>query len=350
MENLGIRRDEMLLRVHDALGQTGISALRGRAVSTLSGGERQRLALAGILAMQPRLLVLDEPLSQLDTNGAASFMDTVAALTSRGTSVLLAEHRTEQVLARATRVLTIAGGRVQPGQRGANGARPDERLRAHHDVLPAAGRTADAGWALHRLTAGVGGQPVLAGVDIAAGAEVVVLTGPNGSGKTTLLRTIAGLLPPLSGTVERTHARAAYLPQNPTALLHRPTVRAEIEWTLRHESASVRSAAADAMLDTFALREVASRYPRDLSSGQRQRAALAAVLAGAPALALLDEPTRGMDRAARRALVGAIRSLRARGCAVVLATHDRELADAVAARVLTLEEGAVREQPALALA
>ena len=163
--------------------------------------------------------------------------------------------------------------------------------------------------------------------------EVVAVTGPNGSGKTTLLRVLAGLFQPDAGQVTRPAGRTAYLPQDPGALLHRPTVREEVGLTLS------RSGARDGLWPALAemgLTELAERYPRDLSGGERQRAAIAAVLAGRPALALLDEPTRGMDPAARRRLVTAIDRVAGEGGAVVVATHDEELAGAVADRVLRL--------------
>jgi energy-coupling factor transport system ATP-binding protein len=170
--------------------------------------------------------------------------------------------------------------------------------------------------------------------------EVVALVGANGSGKTTLLRTIAGLLAPLAGRVERRPGRIAYLPQNPSALLHRATVRSEIDWTLRR----TRSAGdAGTVLEELGLGTVAGRDPRDLSSGQRQRAALACVLAGSPSLVLLDEPTRGMDEAARAALTAAVARVAERGGSVVVATHDQDLVAAVATRVVELREGAARE-------
>src|SRR5438105_2328660 len=148
---------------------------------------------------------------------------------------------------------------------------------------PSGGRRA---WHLHRVTAGPARTPIVHDVDLhGAAGEVVALIGPNGSGKTTLLRTIAGLLTPLSGHVERTTGPIAYLPQNPTSLLHRRTVRAEVEWTLRHEGARTR---ASDTLSEFGLAGVADRYPRDLSTGERQRAAIAAVLAARPVVALLD--------------------------------------------------------------
>ena len=147
---------------------------------------------------------------------------------------------------------------------------------------------------------------------------------------------IAGLLAPLSGSVSRPAGRTAYLPQNPGALLHLPTVRAEVELTLRRTGSAD---SAEPLLEAMGLTGLADRYPRDLSSGQRQRAALAAVLAGSPDLVLLDEPTRGMDAAARRALAAAVGELTARGSAVILATHDSELIAALAGRVVELSNG-----------
>jgi energy-coupling factor transport system ATP-binding protein len=181
---------------------------------------------------------------------------------------------------------------------------------------------------------------VLQDLDLAGGTgEVVALTGANGSGKTTLLRTIAGLLPPLAGSVERRPGRIAYLPQNPSALLHRATVRSEIDWTLRRTHSAGR---ADSLLEELGLAAVAERDPRDLSSGQRQRAALAAVLAGSPSLVLLDEPTRGMDGAARAALTAALARVAERGGSAVVATHDPQLVAAVATRVVDLGDGVAR--------
>jgi energy-coupling factor transport system ATP-binding protein len=188
--------------------------------------------------------------------------------------------------------------------------------------------------------------PVLHDLDLAGGSgEVVALTGDNGSGKTTLLRTISGLLPPLAGRVERRPGRIAYLPQNPSSLLHRASVRSEVEWTLRRTGST---AGAGALLDELGLGDVAGRDPRDLSSGQRQRAALAAVLAGAPSLVLLDEPTRGMDGAARRSLVAALARVAGAGGSAVVATHDQQLVAAVASRVVELRDGAARERRTMA--
>jgi ABC-type multidrug transport system ATPase subunit len=191
------------------------------------------------------------------------------------------------------------------------------------------------------VTAGFSGRVVLDAVDVAGRrGEVVALCGPNGGGKTTLLRLIAGALSPIAGRVERRPGRIAYLPQNPTALLHRPTLRSEVNLTLERAN---ESEPAEVILQELGLMAAAGRYPRDLSCGERQRAALAAVLPGQPDLVLLDEPTRGMDAAARKALVSLVSRLRDRGSAIVLATHDADLRAQLADRVLRVSGGRVTE-------
>ena len=332
LENAALPRAQMNDRVDEALAGLAIEHLRGRRLTTLSGGERQRVQLAAVLAMRPLIVALDEPTSQLDPEGAEAVLAACRGVARDGRAVAVAEHRLETLLPAADRLLRLEGGRVGPTTRedlrSETAARP---LRPHDPALAWEMRDVAAG------PAGPAGPVVLDGISLAGGVgEVVALVGPNGSGKTTLLRTLAGLLAPHAGAVRRPAGRTAYLPQNPGALLHLPTVRAEVELTLRRTGAAEPP---EAMLSAFGLTALADRYPRDLSSGERQRAALAATLAGSPTLVLLDEPTRGMDPAARRSLVAAVGSLAAGGAAVVVATHDTDLAAALGHRTIVLRDG-----------
>ncbi|HET9780721.1 MAG TPA: ATP-binding cassette domain-containing protein [Candidatus Dormibacteraeota bacterium] len=321
LENLGVAPRTMHDRVDRALAEIGVEHLRHRRMRTLSGGERQRVALASVLALQPRVLVLDEPASQLDDDGAARVLAAATDFAAAGRAVVIAEHRPEMLSRSATAVLAVDAGRI------------DGRWEPKDDEIPTQPRTVPGAgaWTLTDVTAGHDRNAVIGDVTLdGRQGEIVVLTGPNGGGKTTLLRTIAGTLKPLAGKVERRPGRVAYLPQNPAAILHRPSVRAEVDLTLQW---SGENGDVTAIVESMGLTAVAGRYARDLSSGQRQRAAVAAVLVGRPQLVLLDEPTRGMDARARTALVRVVRALRDGGAAVVLATHDagleRELADRV---------------------
>jgi energy-coupling factor transport system ATP-binding protein len=335
LENMAVPRSEIAGRVEEALHAAGIAELAGRTVRTLSGGERQRVALASTLAMRPSLVVLDEPTSQLDPEGAQMMLRAVTSLVGEGRSVIISEHRVGDLLGQAAGLVLVDRGDVTTVD--PHSWRPPAASFRPARVA-AAGREA---WALENVSAAFDGRPVLDGVDLAGrSGEVVVLSGPNGGGKTTLLRLIAGSLAPHGGDVWRRPGRVAYLPQNPTVLLHRPTVRAEVSFTLERSGETGRP---EKILEELGLLPVADRYPRDLSSGERQRAALAAVLPGNPALVLLDEPTRGIDASARGALVALVARLRDRGASVVLATHDDDLRSALADRVIRVSGGKVAE-------
>jgi energy-coupling factor transport system ATP-binding protein len=335
LENMAVPRRELSGRVEEALAAAGIADLAGRTVRTLSGGERQRVALASALAMRPSLVVLDEPTSQLDPDGARMVLAAATRLVDQGRSVIISEHRLDDLLRKAAGLVLVERGNVTT-------ADPHSWSPPTPSLRPA--RVAAAGgeaWALENTSAGFDGRLVLDGVDLAGhSGEVVVLSGPNGGGKTTLLRLIAGSLAPRGGDVWRRPGRVAYLPQNPTVLLHRPTVRSEVSLTLERSGEMGRP---EKILEELGLLAVADRYPRDLSSGERQRAALAAVLPGSPALVLLDEPTRGIDSSARAALVALVGRLCDRGASVVMATHDDDLRNALADRVIHVGDGKVAE-------
>jgi energy-coupling factor transport system ATP-binding protein len=334
LENVGMPRAEMRQRVELALHRLGLESLRNRRLVTLSGGERQRVALASALVLSQRLVVLDEPTSQLDPEGREALLDACQELVDSGCGVVLAEHRLEMLAPRAAGFVFVEDGVVEGPAAMADLAARLPRLPERKPPGDAPGAVA---WVLEGVSAGYGGVPIVERVGLSGRrGEVVALRGPNGSGKTTLLRVIAGLLEPLAGRAERGDGRVAYLPQNPQDVLFRPTVRAEVELTIARTKGRPNG---DSLLDRLGLKQLADRYPRDLSTGERQRAAIAAILAGGPALAVLDEPTRGMDVAARTALIDLISDLRSAGTAVVLATHDADLAAAVADTVVDLAGG-----------
>lgn len=335
LENLAFPPNKMRDQIDRALREVGAQHLSGRRMRTLSGGERQRIALASALATQPHMVAMDEPTSQLDDEGAQMVLWAVLRVAESGRSVVVSEHRYAHLKTAASAVAEVDHGRVR------SFSVEDWRPPALPVAKPRSGAIGEEAWLVSELVAGFDGEAVLKGVSLSGHeGEVLALSGPNGGGKTTLLRVIAGTLAPMSGRIERKPGRIAYLPQNPAALLHRPTVLSEVELTLHradeHESP-------DLILHQLGLAHVSGRYPRDLSSGERQRAALAAVLPGQPHLVLLDEPTRGMDLAARQALIELILRLRDAGSSIVLATHDRELRDAVADRIALVCGGKVTE-------
>ena len=361
-----------------------IPHLLDRALDTLSGGELQRVALAAAMVGRPRLVLLDEPTSQLDPVAGDELISLLRRLNEEwGTSVILAEHRLERCLMAADRVVAMVAGGIAfdggseeflswsleadpalatPGARLfdlAGLGPPPVGVKRARRALQTAGiapvgagvvedrrngargrralRSADLAFDVRdlwvELDHGDGRTDVLRGVELAvARGERIALMGRNGAGKTTLLRAAAGRLSPVRGRAMTPHD-CALLPQSPTDLL----VRERVDEELPGEAG--RSA-----LATVGLEWAAGADPRDLSGGERQRLALAIVMAGragadVPGLICLDEPTRGMDRARKEDLAAWAGGLTGRGAAVVIATHDVEFAASFADRVVLLGDG-----------
>src|SRR5260370_19786723 len=214
----------MAVRVEEALDGAGAAHRAGRSVRTLSGGERKRVAVASALAMRPLLVVLDEPTSQLDPEGASMVLDAVGDLVRQGRAAVIAEHRLERLLMQATASVIVENG-------SASGDWPVAYSPPAIRSTPSRGGA--VAWSLAGVTAGFGGRPVLDAVALTGHqGELMALPRPNGGGKTTLLRRVSGALSPIAGEVERRPGRIAYLPPEPTASLHPPTLRSEVSPTL----------------------------------------------------------------------------------------------------------------------
>ena len=346
LEQAGLPRPRIAERVAEALAAVGLLDQAWRSLDSLSGGQRQRLAIAAALALAPEALVLDEPTSQLDDAAAERVLRLLRAMADAGRTVLLSEHRLD-------RVLGFVDGRIDLGPGGGAAGGPSSPA-ADSGPMPSAPPIAAPGEALLTLVDvgfSHGSRPVLADVRLTLRAgELVALTGPSAVGKTTLLRLAAGLLTPSSGAVRREAGLSGpraltWLPQDPAQLLLAETAREELAITLRaHGLAPVGRHDPDAWLARLGLSHLAERHPRDLSTGERQRLALAALLVMDPRLLLLDEPSRGLDDGNLARLVSILQDLVAEGRTVLLATHDGRLLPAVH-RILRLEGDPEAGQP-----
>jgi len=394
MENHNLPQTVMRRRVEEVLDQLSIAHLRHRRVETLSGGERQRVAIASVLTLQPSVLILDEPTSQLDPQAAEEVLTTLQKLNEDlGLTIVISEHRLERVAQYADRVCYLpAAGRPpivgEPRQVLAQAelAPPLVRLgRAlgWHPLpltikegrpfatellaqrLPSKERPAAANGPRRRPSLAIAarnvwyhyngtdnGTAALRGVtlDVKRG-ELVALMGRNGSGKSTLLKNLVGVLRPQRGRIRildqdtagmaltEITRRVGFVPQNPGRLLFNETVAEELAFTRRAHQ--LPQADITPLLNQLGLNGLAQAYPRDLSTGERQRAALAAILVAEPEILLLDEPTRGLDYLNKEQLTHILTDLRHRGVTVIMATHDVELVARCADRVVILGEGQV---------
>ncbi|MGH2592395.1 MAG: ABC transporter ATP-binding protein [Anaerolineae bacterium] len=397
MENLGVPPLTMRKRVEEVLDLLGIAALRDRPVASLSGGEQQRVAIASALALQPHILLLDEPTSQLDPLAAEEVLAALDRLNDDlGLTIVLSEHRLERVIQHADRLIVMRGadgppivgsprevmaqielappvtklGRalrweplpltVKEGRRFVDSriAYRISHVAPDHAPLRPRGRGLRLPiftlLELRRVSHAYGDRAALRDVSLRVDAgEFLAVMGRNGSGKTTLLKCAVGLIKPKSGDVlvrgddirdkrvDEVAAHVGYVPQNPGALLFADTLRDELRFTLKHHGIEAGQAASAELLAALGLDRLAESYPRDLSTGERQRAALASILVARPSILLLDEPTRGLDYVNKQRLIEALEGWRRDGTAIVMATHDVELIARAADRVILMAEGEI---------
>jgi energy-coupling factor transporter ATP-binding protein EcfA2 len=388
MEQLGVDPGTMRRRVEETLDLLGIHDLRDRPLRALSGGQQQRVAIGAVLTTHPRVLVLDEPTSALDPTAAEDVLGTLARLVhDLGLTVLVAEHRMERVVPFADRMLVLEAGRLTEGLaadllRDSVVAPPLVELGrlAGWQPLPLTVREARRRTSVLRerlaepvrrtapdgevvldaadVVVRYGRTTAVAGVSLQArGGEVVALMGRNGSGKSSLLWALQGARSRAEGrvTVDGRDPAAApagearrlvgLVPQTASDLLYLDTVAGECR--AADHQAGVPDGTCAVLLDRLTPGVDLGRHPRDLSEGQRLALVLAVMLTADPAVVALDEPTRGLDYEAKRALGAVLAELAHEGRAVLVATHDVEFAAEVADRVLVLAGGeVVSEGPA----
>jgi energy-coupling factor transport system ATP-binding protein len=382
LENAAWPLARMRARVPEALALVGLAGFEDRRSTRLSGGEQQRVAIAGVLALEPRLLVLDEPTASLDPAGAAGVGKLLADLRSqRSTTIVLVEHRAALAWPLADVVLALdADGRpIEAGPPGQVLARSGRQLRDAGIWLPPAavatdadtdaGAEAAAGEA--RRTAARAAQdtqpapilslsnvrfgfepshPVLRSIDLQVSpGERIGLVGPNGSGKSTLLRLVMGALRPTAGEIRlggldprrlspTAIARlAGYVVQDPELGFLGDSVREEVEIGLDPGQVPYARELCERLrlpLETFG-----DRSPYRLSGGEQRRLSLVTGLARRPALLALDEPTYGQDRRGHEALVAALDDLVGEGSAMLAATHDEQFVRDATDRWIELDGG-----------
>lgn len=385
LENLGVSQDVMRRRIAEVAHFFGIEPWMRKAVASLSGGQKQTVNLAAVLAMQSRLLLLDEPTAQLDPVAEKNFLHLLFRVNRElGITVVVATHAPEAMADYATECICLEDGRVKPlpltqvkaGWVASGAVTPASTCAAGNPapvpaadgsafapsagnfatipatdglaLAPAAGNFATAPAVAPALSAddtyfryAKGADWVLRGIDIAiARGGVHAIVGGNGCGKSTLLRVFAGALRPERGRVKNACARMqALLPQDPKALFVCDTVREELdEWQKR---CGYDDEAVSAMARRFGLDVLLDRHPYDLSGGQQQKLAFAKLLLTSPDLLLLDEPTKGLDAPSRLEVVHALRAFADEGRTVVMATHDLAFASAAADGVSLLFDGEV---------
>jgi len=376
LENLGMPRAEIYSRVDEALNFLKIPHLRNRETFNLSGGEKQKVALAGVLAMRPSIILLDEPLASLDPASAQDTLDAVRLLADQGLSVLMVEHRVEDVLRiKPERVMFMSEGEIRylgdvaglskvVNYREVKLPAEDIVERAKHDpapveinVLPGVTSLQPESEALVRFENVAFGYEseveILHGINLQINrGDVIAVLGPNGAGKTTFVKHAIGLLKPKSGKVfvggrDTTEASVAeiasmlgYVFQSPSHMLFAPTVREELAFgptNMKHTKEQIELEVKEA-LKIVNLSDKEQDPPLALSFGQQKRVSIAAILAMRSRILVMDEPTAGQDYQNYMNFMDSILQMPAFE-AIMFITHDVDLAAIYANRVLIISDG-----------
>lgn len=343
-ENLNIASEEIDRRIERFT--TLMQIEKTAKTKTLSGGQKQRLITASTLAMEQKIIILDEPLANLDTHTAHILLKALRNLANSGYAVLIVEHRLDVVKNYIDKVMRIENKQLFTST-DINDLNSGIKTIPHADgSLP--GEVLIKG---EKLFFAAGDRNIIDGLDIEIRAgERIVLLGENGCGKTTLMRMLARLNKPNDGALSQTitkskkanskwFSKVGYVYQNPTYQLFMPTLLSEISFKAKSEEV------AREMINAFGLSGLEQRHPQSLSEGQKRRASIAAVCASEPTVLFLDEPTVGQDYKNLCKTVETVNKINKNlGTAIVTVTHDKRCAGALTDRVLIMENGKISRQ------
>jgi energy-coupling factor transporter ATP-binding protein EcfA2 len=360
LEHRGLSAEVIEERLDRIIKTTYLDGIRDRSPHNLSGGQKQRVALAATLALGNENLILDEPTSELDEHATQRIVEILAELKSQGKTILLVEHKYRYFQNMVDTLIILENGAItafgSPDE-----VLEDERIRGmifpdfstiRKIVQKAPGNEPII--SVQNLSYSYGDVPALSGINLTIHrGEFVAIVGENGSGKTTLVKHFNRLLSPTSGDVtikgkntkECSIAELAHdvglVFQNPDHMFFADTVREEIAYGVNNLGIGNSDAVIDAALRDAGLSESAALYPRWLSRGERQRLAIACVVAMQPGIIVLDEPTTGLDGYEARLVIEMLKNLQEKGHTIIFITHNREIAQHCADRVIMMENGCI---------
>lgn len=381
-ESLGMKTKEIRLRVAETSSYFGIQNLFHKNTSELSGGQKQLLNLASIMVMRPSVLILDEPVSQLDPIAADEFIQTLKRINRDfGTTIIISEHRLEELMTASDKVIVLDKGQIiaqgsarEIGEMLKNSKNPmylampapmriysatsssllcPVTIKEGREWLKSIGA---AGKSVHKKRAEIKNDTVIElkdihfrynknSSDVLNGVsekiyrgEIYAIAGGNGTGKTTCLKVISGVLKPYRGKIAAKSSRISQLPQNPQTLFVKNTVYDDLCDVLGKKAERKKIAEAAKICE---IEELLDRHPYDLSGGEQQRAALAKVLLCEPEILLLDEPTKGLDPFFKIKLASIIKALAKKGVTIIMVSHDIEFCAEYADRAAMFFDGTV---------
>ncbi|MCG3088203.1 ABC transporter ATP-binding protein [Sporosarcina cyprini] len=395
LENLGLPREVMHERIQDSLHMLGIEHLRQKNPFDLSGGQMQRLAIASVIAMQPEILVLDEPTSQLDPQGAEEVFTIVEKLTQDGMTIVMAEQKMEKLAAYSDRILLLHEGKlIQDGEPAAVFSREDlmelgveppiyttvakkhglrkestgcfpvtlEELLAFdldeplEGLFPVQEKIETSNIQIEELSFSYpDGQKVLDSITLGLSSEPIAIVGQNGAGKTTLVKLMKALLIPSDGriVIDETDTKATtaaklakkvgLIFQNPDDQIFKKSVLDEVMFgplNMGIDKAEAKSLALQ-QLEAVGLAEKAEENPYDVSLAERKLIGVASILAMDPDIIIFDEPTMGQDYEGKLRLKGIIADLHSKGKLVICILHDMDFVSEVFGRTIVMGQGKV---------